>query len=156
MRIRSGCFEQSVQGNWVCLWTLNWKSLSGSCPVDPTCPSCATFDEVLKLFHSGHGVETFWLLREFGLFATFPGGKIVLMEKDLDPDTGIVLKGLKNTDLRISQRKPVIAAFLFACLFWRRSGWSIATKPNERTIPRFCKDGIWFLAGRLSGHDSRG
>ena len=83
-------------------------------------PPARLFDEVLKLFHSGHGVETFWLLREFGLFAElFPEADRSYGEKDLDPDTGIVLKGLQNTDLRISQRKPVIAAFLFACLFWR-------------------------------------
>jgi len=83
-------------------------------------PPARLFDEVLKLFHSGHGVETFWLLRQFGLFAElFPEADRSYGEKDLDPDTGIVLKGLKNTDLRISQRKPVIAAFLFACLFWR-------------------------------------
>ncbi len=83
-------------------------------------PPARLFDEVLKLFHSGHGVETFWLLREFGLFAQlFPEADRSYGEKDLDPGTGIVLKGLQNTDLRISQRKPVIAAFLFACLFWR-------------------------------------
>ena len=83
-------------------------------------PPARLFDEVLKLFHSGHGVETFWLLREFGLFAElFPEAARAYGEKDLDPNTGIVLKGLENTDLRISQRKPVIAAFLFACLFWR-------------------------------------
>lgn len=83
-------------------------------------PPARLFDEVLKLFHSGHGVKTFWLLREFGLFAQlFPEADRSYGEKDLDPGTGIVLKGLQNTDLRISQRKPVIAAFLFACLFWR-------------------------------------
>ena len=83
-------------------------------------PPARLFDEVLKLFHSGHGVETFWLLREFGLFAElFPEADRDYGEKDLDPNTGIVLKGLQNTDLRISQRKPVIAAFLFACLFRR-------------------------------------
>ena len=83
-------------------------------------PPARLFDEVLKLFHSGHGVKTFWLLREFGLFAQlFPEADRSYGEKDLDPETGIVLKGLQNTDLRISQRKPVIAAFLFACLFWR-------------------------------------
>ena len=83
-------------------------------------PPARLFDEVLKLFHSGHGVEAFWLLREFGLFAElFPEAARSYGEKDLDPNTGIVLKGLHNTDLRISQRKPVIAAFLFACVFWR-------------------------------------
>ena len=83
-------------------------------------PPARLFDEVLKLFHSGHGVEAFWLLREFGLLAElFPEAARSYGEKDLDPNTGIVLKGLHNTDLRISQRKPVIAAFLFACVFWR-------------------------------------
>ena len=83
-------------------------------------PPARLFDEVLKLFHSGHGVATFWLLRELGLFAElFPEAARSYGEADLDPDTGLVLNGLQNTDRRIAQQKPVIAAFLFACLFWR-------------------------------------
>tara|TARA_Y100000588_G_scaffold197218_1_gene211211 strand:+ start:1534 stop:2925 length:1392 start_codon:yes stop_codon:yes gene_type:complete len=83
-------------------------------------PPARLFDEVLKLFHSGHGVTTFWLLRELGLFAElFPEAARSYGEADLDPKTGIVLNGLQNTDRRIAQQKPVIAAFLFACLFWR-------------------------------------
>jgi poly(A) polymerase len=83
-------------------------------------PPARLFDEVLKLFHSGHGVATFWLLRDLGLFAElFPEAARSYGEADLSPKTGIVLKGIQNTDRRIAQQKPVIAAFLFACLFWR-------------------------------------
>ena len=83
-------------------------------------PPARLFDEVLKLFHSGHGVTTFRLLREFGLFAElFPEAERSYGESDLNPERGLVLQGLENTDRRITNRKPVIAAFLFSCIFWR-------------------------------------
>jgi len=82
-------------------------------------PPARLFDEVLKLFHSGHAVRTFALLREFGLFAElFPEAERSYGEVDLDPKRGLVLQGLENTDRRIKSRKPVIAAFLFSCIFW--------------------------------------
>ncbi|HCK76747.1 MAG TPA: polynucleotide adenylyltransferase PcnB, partial [Gammaproteobacteria bacterium] len=82
-------------------------------------PPARLFDEVLKLFHSGYAVKTFELLREFGLFAElFPEAERSYGEVDLDPKRGLVLRGLENTDGRIKKRKPVIAAFLFSCIFW--------------------------------------
>jgi len=73
------------------------------------------FEEVLKLFHSGQAFSSFELLREYGLFKTmFP---FTAQHLD-DGEVGMTEKALKNTDQRIRAGKPVISAFLFACLLW--------------------------------------
>ena len=76
------------------------------------------FDEVIKLLMSGHGVETFALMRQYGLFEPlFP-----LTEEALrggDPyGLGVIEAALRNTDDRIHQGKSVTPAFLYAALLW--------------------------------------
>ena len=82
-------------------------------------PPARLFEEVCKLFLTGHGMRSMEALQRFGLSSTlFPGlrkgsgaGKIHL---------GIVLrKTLENTDERIRLSKPVTPAFLFAALLWQ-------------------------------------
>ena len=83
-------------------------------------PPARLFDEILKLFHSGFAVRVFLELRSMGLFSElFSEADRVFNSSDIDPDSGIVFKGLENTDRRIDEGKPVIAAFLFAVLLWR-------------------------------------
>ncbi len=78
------------------------------------------FDEVLKLFLSGHGQKIFQSLLDYGLFKPlFPAishtlehdNKAALYRRMLDA-------GLGNTDKRIQQEKPVTPAFLYATLLW--------------------------------------
>jgi poly(A) polymerase len=82
-------------------------------------PPARLFEEVCKLFLTGHGVRSMEALQRFGLSRTlFPGmrkgsgqGKVQL---------GTVLKKtLENTDERIRTGKPVTPAFLFAALLWQ-------------------------------------
>jgi len=82
-------------------------------------PPARLFEEVCKLFLTGHGVRSMEALQRFGLStALFPGiakgsgrGKI---------QVGVVLrKTLENTDDRIRNSKPVTPAFLFAALLWQ-------------------------------------
>ncbi|NND82619.1 MAG: polynucleotide adenylyltransferase PcnB [Gammaproteobacteria bacterium] len=73
------------------------------------------FEEVLKLFHGGAAYETYLLLREYGLFKyLFPFTDQCVIEGA----EGMPERALKNTDKRIKQGKPVIPAFLFACMMW--------------------------------------
>ncbi len=75
------------------------------------------FDESLKLFHSGHGLESFEVLRRQGLFKhLFP-----LAERSFDADErahGLVVAALRSTDERIAQAKSVHPAFIFAAILW--------------------------------------
>jgi len=138
-------------------------------------PPARLFDEVLKLFHSGYAFVTFGLLRSFGLFAElFPEAERSYGDTDLEPQRGLVLQGLQNTDRRIDEGKPVIAAFLFACIFWRavrrqcdrhegkrknspqllqRSSFEVLGRENQRVmIPKRVSSvvvEIWELQSRL-------
>ncbi len=82
-------------------------------------PPARLFEEVCKLFLTGHGVRSMEALQRFGLSTTlFPGlrkgsarGKVQL--------STILRKTLENTDQRIRESKPVTPAFLFAALLWQ-------------------------------------
>jgi poly(A) polymerase len=81
-------------------------------------PPARLFEEVCKLFLTGHALRSMEALQRFGLAQTlFPGlpkgsgkGKVRL---------GVVLrKTLENTDQRVRDGQPVTPAFLFAALLW--------------------------------------
>ncbi len=83
-------------------------------------PSARLFDEVLKLFHHAHGVDSWQALRTTGFAQIlFPQTTAVLDAPDGATWEALILKALESTDRRIRQNKPVIPAFLFAVLFWR-------------------------------------
>ena len=78
-------------------------------------PPARMFDEVLKLFHGGAALATFEMLRKYSLFKyLFPFTDHCLN----DEDPGLPEKAMANTDRRINEGKPVIPAFLFACMLW--------------------------------------
>jgi poly(A) polymerase len=82
-------------------------------------PPARLFEEVCKLFLTGHALRSMEALQRFGLSSTlFPTlkkgsgpGKVYL-----DP---LLSKALENTDERIRESKPVTPAFLFAALLWQ-------------------------------------
>ncbi len=88
-------------------------------PLLTTVPPARMFEEVLKLFHGGYALETYELLRHYGLFQhLFP-----LTEKSLEREeegfpVTLVPRALANTDARVNEDKPVTPAFLFAALLW--------------------------------------
>jgi len=82
-------------------------------------PPARLFEEVCKLFMTGHGMRSMEALQRFGLSTSlFPGlpkgsgpGKVQL---------GVLLRNaLENTDERVRTSKPVTPAFLFAALLWQ-------------------------------------
>jgi poly(A) polymerase len=82
-------------------------------------PPARLFEEVCKLFLTGHGVRSMQALQRFGISTVlFPGlpkgsarGKVQLGK--------LLLKTLENTDERLRESKPVTPAFLFAALLWQ-------------------------------------
>lgn len=81
-------------------------------------PPARLFDEVLKLFHSGQGVKSLQLLRQYNLLQyLFKQADDVLKQGDETFDTFIHL-ALESTDKRINEGKPVTPAFLFAAMLW--------------------------------------
>ncbi len=82
-------------------------------------PSARLFDEVIKLFHGGHAVKSFDLLRQYGLFEhLFPATHHLLEREPYAFSLSFIQAALTNTDIRINQGKPVTPAFLFAIFLW--------------------------------------
>jgi len=134
-------------------------------------PPARMLDEVLKLFHSGHAERILAKLRELGLFRfLFPFTE----DSFVADEVSLAELGMRSTDLRITDGKPVIPAFLFACMLWdpmradieklvengtpHRQALMTATEDILRdqsqyvSIPKrigFIVKDIWLLQGRL-------
>ena len=79
-------------------------------------PSARLFEEVLKLFHSGHAEESYFTLQEYDLFKyLFPDAVDELQDKSTAEFIGLAMQ---STDDRVKLGKPVTPAFLFAALLW--------------------------------------
>ena len=75
------------------------------------------FDESLKLFHSGSGLETFQALRDFHLFKhLFPLAEKSFVDDDIAYN--LTVEALRNTDQRLAESKSVNPAFIFAAILW--------------------------------------
>jgi poly(A) polymerase len=75
------------------------------------------FDEILKLFLSGHGERSFELLDQHGLFAMlFPATASAMASRPEQRE--LIVCALRNSDERIALGKPVTPAFLYAALLW--------------------------------------
>lgn len=82
-------------------------------------PAARLFDELLKLFHSGYGLQVFEKLRHYGLFGQlFPETESCLAREDQSFPVTFVSRGLGNTDQRLQEDKPVSVFFLYAILLW--------------------------------------
>lgn len=107
-------------------------------------PPARLFEEVCKLFMTGHGLRSMEALQRFGLSATlFPGlspgagpGKVLL--------TGMLRNTLENTDDRVRQSMPVTPAFLFAALLW---------EPLERAAKALMEEGESEFAATMSASE---
>ncbi|HEU4707817.1 MAG TPA: polynucleotide adenylyltransferase PcnB, partial [Methylophilaceae bacterium] len=98
-------------------------------------PPSRLFDEMLKLFLSGHAIESANALRQHGLHH----GLLPLLDVVLEQPMGerFVMLALKNTDDRVLQDKPVSPAFLFATLLWHEVlvAWKKYEAEGQRAIP---------------------
>jgi poly(A) polymerase len=82
-------------------------------------PAARLYDEALKLFLSGYALQTFEMLRHYGLFQIlFPDTESSLaVEEDGFPKL-FLIKALENSDNRIAEGKTVTAYFLLAAFLW--------------------------------------
>ena len=82
-------------------------------------PPARLFEEVCKLFMTGHAARTWEALQRFGLTrALFP---ILKSEGESGQARAgkLLIKALENTDERIAIEKPVTPAFLLAAILWQ-------------------------------------
>jgi len=82
-------------------------------------PPARLFEEVCKLFLTGHGLRSLEALQRLGLsrplFPALPKGS---GKGKIRIDT-VLRKTLENTDYRVKKELPVTPAFLFAALLWQ-------------------------------------
>lgn len=98
-------------------------------------PPSRLFDEMLKLFLSGHAIESINALRAQQLHH----GLLPLLDVVLEQPLGerFVMLALKNTDERILAGKSSNPSFLFATLLWHEVlvAWQALQKRGEHVIP---------------------
>ncbi len=82
-------------------------------------PAARLYEELLKLFVSGHGEASFHQLLHYDLLQYL----LPLTARALNSEhfifEALIVQGLKNTDDRIAANKPVTPAFLFAIMLWK-------------------------------------
>ena len=77
------------------------------------------FEECLKLFLSGHAVESFMGLEQHGLLRVLlPETAAALASNRSGALRRMLLEGLRGTDVRVANDEPVSPAFLFGLLLW--------------------------------------
>ena len=82
-------------------------------------PPARMFDEVIKLFHSGHAVRVFELLREYQLLKYLvPALDEWLQQEPSEHMLDFLDQALVNTDNRVREGQPVSPGFIFAVLLW--------------------------------------
>lgn len=82
-------------------------------------PPARLFEETLKLFMGGCALDTFEMLRHYGLFAyLFPYTETCLAHEEQGFPLMLLHHALRNTDQRIMADKPVTPGFLMAALLW--------------------------------------
>jgi poly(A) polymerase len=82
-------------------------------------PPARLFDELLKLFQSGHAVRSFELLLEYDLLRyLFRDTQAAIDTGERDKVIEFIRRGLANTDARVHEDKPVTPMFLYALFLW--------------------------------------
>lgn len=77
------------------------------------------FEECLKMFLSGHAIESFLGLERHGVLpALLPETAAALESNRSGALRAMLLEGLRGTDERVANDEPVSPAFLFALLLW--------------------------------------
>lgn len=82
-------------------------------------PPARLFDEVLKLFMTGHGQASLREMQRLDLLAAlFPETGRALAGDGGDVAQRLIEAAMENTDRRLARDKPVTPAFLFGVLLW--------------------------------------
>ena len=109
--------------------------IAGLAPLLENVPTARLFDEMLKLFMSGHALACLQRLRAEGLHH----GVLPLLDVVLEQPMGerFVTLALQNTDDRIRLGKTTSPSFLFACLLWHEvlKLWEEGKARGEYPIP---------------------
>ena len=83
------------------------------------------YDECVKLLMNGHAESSWDLTEDFGL--------IELLFPTAAPRDGVLIrKALQNTDLRVSEDRPVTFAFLLSVVYFSEYQLALARQPEDQ------------------------
>ena len=119
-------------------------------------PPSRLFDEMLKLFLSGHAIESINVLRKQNLHH----GLLPMLDVVLEQPLGerFVMLAMQNTDDRIMSGKSANPSFLFASLLWHEvlAAWEQFQAEGNHLIPALhlaMNEVIDFQAEKLAIHN---
>ena len=99
-------------------------------------PAARLFEETLKLFLAGDALKTYYLLRQYELFAPlFPQVATLLTPAGNSPFERFLELALINTDERVAADLPVTPAFFYAALLWGVVEKRSRDFGNESSLP---------------------
>ncbi|POF52038.1 poly(A) polymerase, partial [Vibrio vulnificus] len=82
-------------------------------------PAARLYEESLKLLQSGHGLETYHLMREYNLFQQmFPAISAYFTEDYSSKAEQMLDLVLDSTDIRVEEGKRINPAYMFAAMLW--------------------------------------
>ncbi len=95
------------------------KAMHNDAQLLASIPSARLYDEALKLFLFGYALQTFEMLRHYGLFQVlFPATENSLAIEEEGFPRLLLIKALENSDNRIAEGKTITAYFLLAAFLW--------------------------------------
>lgn len=119
-------------------------------------PPSRLFDEILKLFLSGHAIESINVLRQQNLHH----GLLPMLDVVLGQPLGerFVMLAMQNTDDRILSGKSANPSFLFASLLWHEvlAAWEEFQEEGNHLIPALhlaMNDVLDYQAEKLAIHN---
>lgn len=101
-------------------------------------PAARLFEEVLKLFQSGHAVRSMEELRRYDLLRYLFQSLDQRLKANDPLATELTALALKNTDIRVAQEKPITPAFLYAAFLWpdiQQLAAEIGARENLPPVP---------------------
>ena len=108
------------------------KHILDTLPKLANVPYSRLFDEILKIFLTGHAVDSFKLFEEYGLSKLFYPS-LAHNQKNMS----FIMQGLKNTDDRIHNNKSINPAYLIGVFLWRdvKDLWEKKLREHHHLIP---------------------
>lgn len=98
-------------------------------------PPARLYEESLKMLQTGHGLETYHLMRQYGLFQQLFPVIADHFTPDYSSNTEKMLDmAFDSTDLRIEEGKRVNPAFMFAAIFWYPMLYLAETLMEEKNL----------------------
>ncbi|HET7844943.1 MAG TPA: polynucleotide adenylyltransferase PcnB [Xanthomonadales bacterium] len=95
-----------------------WEAIARLAPLIAEAAPARLFDELLKLFMSGHAHESFRWLEASGLLHYLLPSTAAVMEGRDGAMPPLIENSLRSTDERLLEGKSVTPAFLLAALLW--------------------------------------